>query len=162
MELVLRSTWKLLEKDLDRVVSRLPGRDRGLWVTLKGQTQRTAVFSKKYTAECYHISLIESPSGSGKKTDWGRDAKRQNLIVSFGKRAKSNELSIQTTIACSSQILLDSQKEKDKGIVLQVGQLWMRRGEKANVASINSVLLDSQEELIELSNLIPGKRQIKR
>ena len=70
-------------------------------------------------------------------------------------------MSLQITIACSSQNLLDSQKEKDKGIVLQVGQLWMRRGEKANVASINAVLLDSHEELIELSNLIPGKRQIK-
>ena len=82
-------------------------------------------------------------------------------MVSFGKRAKYNELSIQITIACSSQILLDSQKEIEKGIVLQVGQLWMRRGKKANVASINAVLLDSQEELIELSHLIPGKRQIK-
>ena len=66
---------------------------------------------------------------------------------------EQNTMSLQITIACSSQNLLDSQKEIEKGIVLQVGQLWMRRGKKANVASINAVLLDSQEELIELSNI---------
>ena len=35
---------------------------------------------------------------------------------------------------------------------------WGERGEKANLA-LNSLLLDSQEELKELSNLVPRKRQ---